>query len=201
MNHALASKLDSYARDPVTDHLSEMIAKLTSDKVGVLGGPDSKIIRLLAAGPDSPVVSAMCEHMRELAIHDFEFRLVFADNGPKAAADTLITALDHARAGLSRSEGVLRLIGGPAARKVNESLVLGERLAWIGAPMPQKWEAQADFGQTIQRPSAVHLAAMGFESVRVGSLLWQVAPAHAAAPKSPQTVIQSLFEWRPGENR
>jgi hypothetical protein len=201
MNHALAPALDHYVSDPVADHLSCLIGKLVAAKVGVLGGAHSRLIRLLAAGPDSPVVSALSEHMRDLAIQGFEFRMVFADDGPKTSAEALAAALERAKAGLSKREGVLRLIGGPAARKVNESLVLGERLAWIGAPLPHKWEAQTDFGQTIQRPSAVHLAAMGFESIRVGSHTWTVQPAEAAEPKSRQNIIQSLFDWRPGENR
>lgn len=201
MNQALAPILEPYANDPVADHLSGMIANLLSDKVGVLGGPNATIIRLLAAGPDSPVVNALNGHMRELAIQGYEFRLVFAGTGSRHAADALIANLDHARAGQSKRDGVLRLIGGPAARKVNESLVLGERMAWIGAPMPNLVETQTDFGQTIQRPSAVHLAAMGFESVRVGSSAWDMTPASAAAAPAPQSVIQSLFEWRAGENR
>ena len=201
MNQALAPTLDPIVRDPVADHISAMIADLLSDKVGVLGGPNSKIIRLLAADPDSPASNALCEHMRDLAIQEFEFRLVFADRGRTQSADAVVAALDHARAGQSGQDGVLRLIGGPAARKVNESLVLGDQLAWIGAPMPQRTETQTEYGQTIRRPNAIHLAAMGFESVRVGSLPWHAAPAPAAVAKSPTSVVQSLLEWRAGEHR
>ena len=201
MNQALAPALDPIVRDPVADHISAMIAYLLSEKVGVLGAPNAKIIRLLAADPDSPASNALCSHMRDLAIQDFEFRLVFADRGRTQSADALMAALDHARAGQSRQDGVLRLIGGPAARKVNESLVLGDQMAWIGAPMPQRAETQTEFGQTIMRPNAIHLAAMGFESVRVGSLPWHDAPAPAAAAKSPTTVVQSLLEWRADVHR
>ncbi len=201
MNQALAPALEPVVSDPVADHVSAMFAYLQTDKVGVLGGPNSKVIRLLAAGPDSPAVTALCDHMRDLAIKDFELRLIFAERGTKQSSDALVAALDHAKAGQSRQDGVMRLIGGPAARKVNESLVLGEQLAWIGAPMPNRAETQTEFGQTIMRPSAIHMAAMGFESVRVGSLPWEEAPAPAEAPKSKQSVIQSLVEWRAGEHR
>ena len=201
MNNALAPALDHFINDPVAEHLSGVLTDFVSEKVGVRDGPDSKIIRLLAAAPDTPVVMALSEHLYDLALQGFDFRFVFAENAPSAAAENLTLTLERARGGLSGQDGVLRLIGGPAARKVNESLVLGDRLAWIGAPVPHKWEAQTDFGRTIQRPSAVHLAAMGFESVRVGSMPWQVSADEARASTSTRTVIQSLFDWRTGESR
>lgn len=201
MNQALAPALDPIVKDPVADHISAMIVDLLSENVGVLGGPNAKVIRLLAADPDSPVSNALCSHMRDLAIQGFEFRLVFAERGRIQSANALMAALDHARAGQSRQDGVVRLVGGPAARKVNESLVLGDQMAWIGAPMPKRAETQSDFGQAISRPNAIHLAAMGFESVRVGSVPWYADPAPATAAKSPTSVVQSLLEWRAGAHR
>lgn len=199
MNDALAPAFDPYVSDPVAGHLSGLFVELLADKYEALRGVETKVIRVLAAAPDSPVIHALCGHMGALIRAGYEFRFVFAENEPKPAAEHFITALENIRPGLSRQDGVLRLVGGPAARKVNESLVLGGRTAWIGAPLPHKSEVQTEFGQTIQRPSAVHLAAMGFESVRVGSLPWTLTGEEIHVRRPAVTIIRSLYDCRPGE--
>ena len=91
------------------------------------------------------------------------------------------------------SGDVLRQVAGKAAVQVNESLVLGENVAWIGAPMPDRWAIQTDLGQTVSRPSAVHLAAMGFEAIRLGSDPWPVESElarHAAMPKPAPRLVE-----------
>ncbi len=198
MNIALAPAFEPYVDDPVAEHLAVILDEFLEQRPGVLDGPNTKIIRLLAATPTSPVVSTLTERLRELAIRDFEFRFVFAERGLKNPRNHFLLALERARAGTATGEGVLSIIGAPAARKVNESLVLGDRIAWIGGALPDKSAVQTEFGQIIRRDSAVHLAAMGFESVRVGSEPWREAPSRVQLSTSPKSVVQSLFDWRPG---
>lgn len=200
MNNALAPAFEPYIDDPVAEHLAAILDEFVKERTGVLSGPNAKIIRILAATPTSPVVNALTEHLRELAIREFEFRFVFAERGLENPRNHFLLTLERARAGTTAGEGVLRIVGGPAARKVNESLVLGDRIAWIGASLPDKSAVQTDFGQIIRRGNAVHLAAMGFESVRVGSDPWREAPPRVRLSTSRQSAVQSLFDWRPGEN-
>jgi len=108
--------------------------------------------------------------------------------------DVLIAALGRLRADGQMSGDVLRQVAGKAAAQVNESLVLGDHTAWIGAPMPDRWAIQTDLGQTVTRPSAVHLAAMGFEAIRLGSDPWpiesELASRAAVSKPAPRLVEQ-----------
>lgn len=201
MNHALAPAFDHYVADPIARHVYTLFNKALSDKTVAAGGTHSKIVRLLAASPGSPVAEAFIDLSRDLAIQGFDFRLVFTDRGHEEHRNHLVLALERARVGLARKDGVLRVTGTPVPRKLHESLVLGDRFAWIGAPVAQKWETETEFGQTIQRPSAVHLAAMGFDSLRAASEPWRVELPAKEPERTPETVIQSLCDWRPGENR
>ena len=129
--------------------------------------------------------------MPELVERNLEFRFVFADRGCPAPA---VTWRRHSMTPVTAwpTAGVLKRIVGAPARRVHESLVLGDRLAWIGAPMPNSWALGAELGQIIRRPSAVQLAAMGFEVVWIGSEEWIMSADIPVMPTVLKPVYQSM---------
>lgn len=201
MDLALAPTFEPCVDDPAAAHLAELIEAYISDKSAYHERLHAKTIRVLAATPASPVVWALSQRLRELAIREFAFRFVFADRGPEAQRDHFTDTLERARIGSSLDPQVLRLVGKKPAGKVNESLVLGDRAAWIGAPLQERSAVQTEFGQIIKRSSAVNLAAMGFDSVRLGSEPWTGAPALPCGGSADTATVHSLFDWRPGLER
>ena len=199
MDLALAPSFEPYVDDPVAEHLADLIESYVSDKSGYQERPHAKTVRVLAATPVSPVVAALSPRLRELAIREFGFRFLFAERGPEPQQGEFLDTLERARIGSSRDPQILRLIGAKPVHKVNESLVLGDRLAWIGAPLQERSAVQTAFGQVITRGSAVNLAAMGFEAVRPGSQPWTGADTHAGSGGT--ATVHSLFDWRPGLER
>lgn len=169
MQHAVAPDVNVSRHDAVQQHLCELVARFLSKELNVFSRPDSTVIRLLAASPLSPVVTAVTGHLPQLLKRDCQFRFVFAERGMLDARVQLLSALNQADDGLAAQPGVLMRISGAAARRVHESLILGDRLAWIGAPMPDKWAVESNMGQMIERRNAVRMAAMGFDAVRIGA--------------------------------
>lgn len=192
MNQAWTPAVDLSTSDTVEEHLCGLVEVFLDHGPDAPLGREGRIIRLLAASPGSPVVTALTSYMPELVERNLEFRFVFADRGLPGARSDLASALNDASDGLADRAGVLKRIVGAPARRVHESLVLGDRLAWIGAPMPNSWALGAELGQIIRRPSAVQLAAMGFESVWIGSEEWIMSADIPVMPTVLKPVYQSM---------
>lgn len=192
MNQAWTPATDVSNTHTVEEHLCGLVEVFLDHGLDAARGREANIIRLLAASPASPVVVALTAYMPELVERRCDFRFVFADRGLPAARSDLSSALNGAEDGLADREGVLRRIVGAPARRVHESLVLGDHLAWIGAPMPNKWALGAELGQIIRRPSAVQLAAMAFESVWIGSENWLMSADIPALPTVLKPVYQTM---------
>ena len=158
----------------VRDHLSGLIDEFIAGRGPSFGRKKGPQVRVLAASAASPLVMAIIPFIPKLDTLGLDLRVLLAERGMNDSRDVLIGALGRLRADGQMSGDVLRQVAGKAAAQVNESLVLGEYAAWIGAPMPDRWAIQTDQGQTVYRPSAVHLAAMGFEAIRLGSDPWPV---------------------------
>ena len=158
----------------VREHLSGIIQEFISGRGPHFGRKKGPQVRVLAASAASPVVMAVVPFIPKFDTLGFDLRVLIAERGMNDSRDVLISALGRLRADGQMSGDVLRQVAGKAAAQVNESLVLGDNIAWIGAPMPDRWAIQTDLGQTVTRPSAVHLAAMGFEAIRLGSDPWPI---------------------------
>ena len=181
----------------VRDHLSGLIDEFIAGRGPSFGRKKGPQVRVLAASAASPLVMAIIPFIPKLDTLGLDLRVLLAERGMNDSRDVLIGALGRLRADGQMSGDVLRQVAGKAAAQVNESLVLGEYAAWIGAPMPDRWAIQTDQGQTVYRPSAVHLAAMGFEAIRLGSDPWPVESELAqrvAVPKPAPKPAPRLVE-------
>lgn len=185
----------------VRDHLSGLIDEFIAGRGPSFGRKKGPQVRVLAASAASPLVMAIIPFIPKLDTLGLDLRVLLAERGMNDSRDVLIGALGRLRADGQMSGDVLRQVAGKAAAQVNESLVLGEYAAWIGAPMPDRWAIQTDQGQTVYRPSAVHLAAMGFEAIRLGSDPWPVESELArrvAVPKpAPKPAPRKVEEPAP----
>ena len=193
MTPAAAQYADPRPDQNVRDHLSGIIQDFITGRGPHFGRKKGPQVRVLAASAASPVVSAVVPFIPKLDTLGFDLRVLLAERGMNDSRDVLISALGRLRADGKMSGDVLRQVAGKAAVQVNESLVLGDHIAWIGAPMPDRWAIQTDLGQTVTRPSAVHLAAMGFEAIRLGSDAWPVESElarHAAMPKPAPRLVE-----------
>ena len=193
MTTAAAQYAEPRPDQNVRDHLSGIIQDFITGRGPHFGRKKGPQVRVLAASAASPVVSAFVPFIPKLDTLGFDLRVLLAERGMNDSRDVLISALGRLRADGKMSGDVLRQVAGKAAVQVNESLVLGENVAWIGAPMPDRWAIQTDLGQTVSRPSAVHLAAMGFEAIRLGSDPWPVESElarHAAMPKPAPRLVE-----------
>ncbi|MGI9414958.1 MAG: hypothetical protein ACR2PM_14885, partial [Hyphomicrobiales bacterium] len=149
-------------------------------------------VRVMAVSAASPVVTAVIPFIPKFDTSGIDLRVVLAERGMNDTRDVLITALGRLQPDGRMTGDVLRQVAGRAAAQVNESLVLGDHAAWIGAPMPDRWAIQTDIGQTVYRPGAVHLAAMGFESIRLGSDPWPVETDLASRIAAQRAALRPL---------